>query len=140
MCRGGSFPFFSPPRRRQFYESKVSPMIPSDFFTSLSIDQTSVMARFGGSAALLERFLKKFPADPSWPSLCTALEQQDLPEVERAAHTLKGVAANFGFARLSQACADMVAAVRAGRPEDLPEAFGRAKEQYEAILAKIAQM
>lgn len=115
-------------------------MIPSDFFTSLSIDQTSVMARFGGSATLLERFLKKFPADPSWPSLCTALEQQDLPEVERAAHTLKGVAANFGFARLSQACADMVAAVRADRPEDLPEAFDRAKEQYEAILAKIAQM
>ena len=140
MCRGGLDPFFRPLRRRQFYESKVSPMIPSDFFTSLSIDQTSVMARFGGSAALLERFLKKFPADPSWPSLCTALEQQDLPEVERAAHTLKGVAANFGFARLSQACADMVAAVRAGRPEDLPEAFGRAKEQYETILAKIAQM
>lgn len=140
MCRGGLDPFFRPLRCRQFYESKVSPMIPSDFFTALSIDQTSVMARFGGSAALLERFLKKFPADPSWPSLCTALEQQDLPEVERAAHTLKGVAANFGFARLSQACADMVAAVRAGRPEDLPEAFGRAKEQYEAILAKIAQM
>lgn len=115
-------------------------MIPSDFFTSLSIDETAVMSRFGGSAALLERFLKKFPADPSWPSLCTALEQQDLPEVERAAHTLKGVAGNFGFARLSQACADMVAAVRAGRAQDLPEAFGRAREQYQAIVDKIAQM
>lgn len=113
-------------------------MIPSDFFSSLAIDESAVMSRFGGSTALLERFLKKFPADPSWSSLCTALEQQDLPEVERAAHTLKGVAGNFGFARLSQACADMVAAVRAGRSQDLPEAFDRAREQYEAIVAKIA--
>lgn len=90
------------------------------------------MARFGGSSALYEKFLRRFPADPSWASLEEAAAAGDMATVEIAAHPLKGVASNFGFDILLQLCAQLVSAV--------PALFEQAKAEYNAILQKILKL
>ena len=55
------------------------------------VDVNSVLERFMGNEALLERFLKKFPQDENYQKLCSAMEARDLDAAITASHTLKGV-------------------------------------------------
>ena len=50
--------------------------------------------------SLMERFMKKFLSDPSFNDLKTAIDNNKREDAFRAAHTLKGVAANLAFTRL----------------------------------------
>lgn len=86
----------------------------------LEIDWQACVSRFSGNEGLYRRFLFRFPQDETWEQLVRAWEQQDIPGVERGAHTLKGIAANLGLARLQADSAAVVDAVRAGRTEELP--------------------
>lgn len=52
------------------------------------------------SPRLIQRFVLKFPEDPSFEMLRSAMEAGDRAEAFRAAHTLKGVCANLSLARL----------------------------------------
>ena len=52
--------------------------------------------------SLIDRFIRRFPADPSMQLLRDKLQEGNLPEAFRAVHTLKGVAANLAFTRLQQ--------------------------------------
>lgn len=52
--------------------------------------------------SLIDRFIRRFPADPSMQLLREKLQEGNLPEAFRAVHTLKGVAANLAFTRLQQ--------------------------------------
>lgn len=91
----------------------------------LEIDWQACVDRFSGNEALYRRFLFRFPQDETWQQLSQAWEQQDIPGVERGAHTLKGIAANLGLARLQADSAAVVDAVRAGRTETLPALMER---------------
>ncbi len=115
-------------------------MISSEFFTSLHIDEAAVMSRFGGSCAIFEKYLKRFPNDPSWNSLEEAVQKDDFSCIETTAHTLKGVSSNFGFNGLTQACTDLVSAVRTNSYERIPEAFSRAKAEYDTITETIINL
>lgn len=64
------------------------------------------------SPRLVEKFMGKFPNDDSYAALCAALERQNRAEAFRAAHTLKGVAANLGFTRLMNSASQLTEALR----------------------------
>ena len=64
------------------------------------------------SLRLIEKFVGKFPKDDSYDTLCAAMARQDRAEAFRAAHTLKGVAANLGFTRLMQSASQLTEALR----------------------------
>lgn len=49
---------------------------------------------------LINRFILKFPSDPSMAALREMIETGDNPAAFRAVHTLKGVAANLAFSEL----------------------------------------
>ena len=66
------------------------------------VDVDGALERFMNNEGLLERFLKKFPADPNYGALKEALARGDADAAFRAAHTLKGVAANLSMATLQQ--------------------------------------
>ena len=52
------------------------------------------------SQQLVEKFARKFPEDPSYAELIDAVVAGDRDTAFRAAHTLKGVAANLAFTEL----------------------------------------
>ena len=64
------------------------------------------------SLRLIEKFVGKFPNDDSYTALCAAMAQQDRGEAFRAAHTLKGEAANLGFTRLMNSASQLTEALR----------------------------
>lgn len=64
------------------------------------------------SQRLVEKFVGRFPNDDSYATLCAAMAQQDRGEAFRAAHTLKGVAANLGFTRLMNSANRLTEALR----------------------------
>lgn len=64
------------------------------------------------SQRLIEKFVGKFPDDDSYNTLREAMAQQNRAEAFRAAHTLKGVAANLGFTRLMQSASQLTEALR----------------------------
>ncbi|WP_195270691.1 Hpt domain-containing protein [Eubacterium sp. 1001713B170207_170306_E7] len=104
---------------------------------SIGIDLDIVLHRFSNNAALLERFLLKFPKDKTYSALKQAVEEKDYASIESDAHTLKGIAANLGFDLLSKRAAEMVDKVRANDYADLETIFEALSEEYEKIIAVI---
>ena len=62
---------------------------------------------------------------------------RDLPAAFRAAHTLKGVAANLGFAKLAAAAGELTEILRKGSFEGADEAFLKTKKEYLAVAGEI---
>ena len=65
-------------------------------YESLGENFDAVAARFG-STDMVGRFAMKFAGDPSFDTLKLGLENRDGQQAFRAAHTLKGVAAYYGY-------------------------------------------
>lgn len=63
-----------------------------DFFAAVGGDSESVLSRFP-SEAMVRRFLRKFPDDPSHEELKAALAAGDIPTAFRAAQRLRAGAA-----------------------------------------------
>ncbi len=64
------------------------------------------------------KFLGFFAQDPSYETLRTSVESADWDNAFRAAHTLKGVASDMGFAELSTAASNVTEEFRAQRYDE----------------------
>ncbi len=63
---------------------------------------------------LMEKFALKFLNDTSFETLEKELQDKKYDEAFRAAHTLKGVAANLGFTKLQEVSSEMTEMLRGG--------------------------
>ena len=106
----------------------------------LDVDLPSVLSRFAGNEALYLKFLKKFPADPTFSLLEAAIAQNEWAEAERNAHTLKGVAAHLGLTILSRRCDALVQAIRQGKAEEFPLLHKQCRQEYNLILERLRQL
>ena len=97
------------------------------------VDVDGALERFMNNEGLLERFLKKFPADPNYGALKEALARGDADAAFRAAHTLKGVAANLSMATLQQRVSEQVERLRAGDLEGAARLMPGIDESYGQI-------
>ena len=110
-------------------------------YERIGADFDDVAGRLG-SPALVERFAGKFVQDESFSQLEDALAAHDAKAAFRAAHTLKGVAANLSFEPLRQSASALTELLRHADsipPEALP-LFAQVTRDYEATLAAIAQL
>lgn len=101
------------------------------------VDTEGTIRRFSGNAELYEKFLFKFPKDPSFSEISAALEQENYEQAYKAAHTLKGASANLGMDRISGACSKIVTLYRSGETGEIREAFGELKAEYEKLCSII---
>ncbi len=67
------------------------------FYESLGGSLPAVLARIP-SEAMVRKFARMYAGDTSCDELVRAVEAKDWQTAFRAAHTLKGVAQNLGFA------------------------------------------
>ena len=65
-----------------------------------------VSARLGGER-MADRFLRKFPEDPSYRNLTDARTAGDVDGAFLAAHTLKGIASTLGLTELYSAASEL---------------------------------
>lgn len=91
---------------------------------------------------LLERFVKKFPNDKTFEELDAAVGDKRYGDVERSAHTLKGIAANLGFQYLSDLSAEVVNLVRSDHydKDNIGIAFSRVAEEYEKVVSCVNRL
>ncbi len=82
-------------------------------YQALDGDYTDVSARLP-SERLVQKFVLKFLADPSYDLLISSLQSGDVSEAFRASHTLKGVCQNLSFTRLYRSSHDLTEALRGG--------------------------
>lgn len=104
-----------------------------EFFRLTGGDAAGTVSRLGGAAAAT-RFLRLFPVDGSFSALTAALAWGDAEAAFRAAHTLKGVAANLGLERLRALASDMTECLRAGDSAGAQALLPSAEAAYRQVL------
>lgn len=109
-----------------------------EILQGLGVDYEALLRRFSGNEMILKKFLLKFPQDQTFPTLQKHVAEAVYAEVERDAHTLKGLSANLGFARLSEHCAALVSCVRNGEQDQANALFEHVRDEYERIVQGLA--
>lgn len=85
-----------------------------EFYKTIGGDYDGTVGRFLGEERVL-KFLKLFLKDPSISNLKENMAAENYQEAFRAAHTLKGVAANLGMDVMQQVSSDITEALRDGK-------------------------
>ena len=91
------------------------------------------------SRQLVEKFARKFPEDPSYAELIDAVVAGDRDTAFRAAHTLKGVAANLSFSRLCASAGQLTELLRHADtiPPEAASLLEAVTRDYEATVSAI---
>lgn len=66
----------------------------------MNVNYKETLERFCGNETIYKKFLKRFLEDSTYLNLEQAWEKHDYEEIEKNAHTLKGVAGNLGLTNL----------------------------------------
>lgn len=83
---------------------------------------------------LIERFILKFPDDPSMDSLKEMVKTGDNAAAFRAVHTLKGVAANLAFKQLFQDASNLTEQLRSLQNDPDPKLYATLLETYDLVI------
>lgn len=108
-------------------------MVFDQLLDSLEIDPEETLGRFGQQRSILERFLLKFPVDPTMDQLTQSVTNEDPSAFELSAHTLKGVANNLGLSALGRLAARSMDDVRDGAFERAIQHFPEIQDEYARI-------
>lgn len=114
----------------------------SECYERIGSDYKKALGRMYGKEEMLMRFVKKFPADPTYPSLISSFEEGDITTAFRMAHTLKGLCLNLGFEKLQASASELTEALRnveAAPPEAAP-LLEKVKADYEETVNAIKEV
>ena len=92
-------------------------------FEIAGIDTKSALRRTGGNPKRYEMLLRKFAESAAVEEIRDALAKGDMATAARAAHSLKGAAANLGATAVAEAAAKVEKEIQTGA--DHPARFGR---------------
>ena len=110
-----------------------------EFYAQIDGSYADTVRRLCSESFVL-RFVKKYPANPSFDELCEAVDRSDWESAFRAAHTLKGVALNHGFDPLCAAPAPQTEAMRGAKPLDVFSLLAAVQTVQAETLAAIAKL
>lgn len=111
-----------------------------EFCEKLDIDYDNVLLKFGNNEILYKRFLKKFLEDETYYELEKSWNVKNYDEVEKSAHTLKGVSANLGINRLFELTSKIVQAVRMETYDNMEETYKKLEEEYRLTKEMINEL
>jgi len=107
---------------------------------STIFDYAGSLHRMGDDQQLFHEMAELLRADA--PALLDAVhaaqQQGDSQRLERASHTLKGLAANFGAARTVAAAAEAERLAKQRQSSGLPAAIAELEESLDELIAALA--
>lgn len=83
---------------------------------------------------LIERFMLMFPKDTTMQALRAAVAEGNIEESFRAAHTLKGIAANLSFSELAEVSSKLTEQLRPRTNQADGELVSQIEELYELTI------
>lgn len=105
-------------------------------YKELDGDYQDVVARLR-SEKLVQKFVLKFADDGSFALLCRSMEEKQVEEAFRAAHTIKGMCQNLSFTRLGESSSQLTEALRSGWTPEAEPLFAQVTADYEKTTAAI---
>jgi len=102
------------------------------------IDIDDALKRIGGNAELYKKLLARFIDGNYLDSLCEAIQNGDMDESSRLAHTLKGVSANLSLVKIKTVSTELEQTIKDGT--DQSGKLTELKQVYGVTLEKIAQI
>lgn len=110
-------------------------------YVSMEADYDEIIRRLMTDERIA-RFLGKFLNDKSFESLCTAMEQKNVEEAFRAAHTLKGVSQNLALTRLGHSVERLTERLRNATEykDDLDPMLEEVKADYAMVKQAISNL
>ncbi len=106
------------------------------------LDAADGLARVAGNRKLYQKLLRQFAEQQTRAvaEITAALECGDAPLAERAAHTVKGVAANLGAKQVQSAASSLEEIIRhRGGPEETGAALRKLAEVLVPLLASLSE-
>jgi HPt (histidine-containing phosphotransfer) domain-containing protein len=97
------------------------------------------LARLGGNEAIFKKLLKHYLADDYFPKLQACVDDKNAEEATRAAHTIKGVAANLSLTAVANASRELEELFKAGQLDCEPQ-IAALKSVMEQTTAKIEEL
>lgn len=88
----------------------------------------------------VKKYMLKFLDDDSFALLRTSLQEGNMENAFRAAHTLKGVCQNLGFERLYQSSGQLTELLRSKAEDDVSELLAKTEEDYELTVSAIRML
>lgn len=106
----------------------------------IGMDVAGALERFMGNEVLYIKFLKKFLDDKNYENLKKYMEEENIEEAFRCAHTLKGLGANLGMEQLYRCISPLVEMLRSGTMEGAAKVMEQVTDEYEKIVRLIQTM
>lgn len=106
----------------------------SEVLKEHGINYDEGLKRFMGKHELYEKYLKRFPEDPNFAALETALREGNTKDAFTYAHTLKGIVGNLSIDDFYNTLYDIVEKLRVDETEHIEEQFKVLKGQYEEAV------
>lgn len=115
-----------------------------EFYNSIGGDYKSAKERMM-SDTLIEKFIRKFPADPSFQELSDAFQKRELEEMFEKAHTLKGVVLNLSLERLGKATVELTDSLRSQNRDGyemkaFEDLFEMVRQEYVIVIEAIKKL
>lgn len=110
-----------------------------EFFTVVGGNYERTTVRLAGEE-LVRHFLHKFPGDPSYGELKTALGERDLPVACCAAYALSGVAANLGLDALARSASALTKQLHAAQTLPPQEVIDAVDGEYRLAVESIGTL
>jgi len=106
----------------------------------LTEEKDELLERVENNEALLKKLFIKFTKDTAITEIENALADNDMKQLENAAHKLKGLSGNLGFTRLKEMCASLVDDLKAGIIENTETLCMGIRNEYNRIVEVICQL
>lgn len=109
-------------------------------YENIGANYDEILGRIG-KPERIEKFLKLFLKDDSYPGLCKAMEEKDYKQAFACVHNLKGVCLNLSLGPLATEASELCELLRGGtRKEGAEELFAKVQKSYEKVVANIGEL
>lgn len=106
-----------------------------DELKSLGVDVDEGLQRFMNNSSLYEKMLGKFTDNASQLNVMQCFEEGNLEDALAKAHTLKGVTGNLSITPLYKGYTEIVALLRADKPDEAKKILADLLPVQEKIIA-----
>lgn len=114
-------------------------MTVQEFYAETGGDYNEIMSRLRTDERVV-KFAKMFTKDESFHTLVHMMQEGNVDEAFRAAHTMKGVCQNMAFTKLFESSHAITEALRAKNMEEAKTLLTQVTEDYNRVMDGIAKL
>lgn len=110
-----------------------------EFYKKVGGNYDSIMGRLLKEERI-KKYVFKFLDDTTFDTLCEKIEENNIEEAFRAAHTIKGLCQNLDLLTLYQSSNELTESLRNGKSDRADDILEQLKKDYELTYSAIKEL